>query len=1015
MSQTLPLRQGPGQTKGSKPWMYGSKACECVLMTPDLQAILCGLIRGVKVELCRRMPKDRTASTGFRIRLPRGDTLRNEEAGHGITFEMIPGPADSYDLKLAPYGTDKPVFIATIALRAGPCAIEGGGLPFANVCDREDLLGMLENNQPLAFRPESRLSDIMAMDTFQFAVVGPPCKIERQFGLPTNFPNGVAEVPPPMKSFDYGFGSEFDFDEDRYAQQYHDQELRGHQFAPAYQHPTDADFCTAISQVVVQDIWWVVDKAEHLAKQRLSAYADWSVLAGCEGDTYYFVIQVPETFHATYQPAIDRLIKDQVDLFLLAFDIDGPTSEPVARWDAKLIEHPNTLEPFASVQEIDLDREIVVLAHRPKTDGRKHFGTEFQPVMFGDRRTALQTLRLQDLELLEHNQRVQRALLRGCGFDEFRARPDSGGRVNALPRLSFVPGDKRLWSCLLEEVIKEDRERYAAHLAQTPCGLVLVCAPPGTGKTSILVVSSLAMWFTQGMKLFGSGPSHAAVSNFADRFDTIARRVIARYNKGLEEAKQQSNLVVVRGYHLQEEYTGLMSLLGEPSKPKVARPSRWALPLTPSFYILLALGSGEVRPSTKEDARLVGRIQRAILGNPRGDNFAKLVRKEITWSEYYALGEEVTPDYRFMCKLFDIVVSQAAAVFTTPSLVQVGIPKDGDTKYNSPYTRFWGEYSTCVAMDEAANMHVHDLLQVWGNTLRPLCLAGDDKQLLPTVMSANEKHGDGTYVNRFAKNAISPLARLMAHGLPVWRQRFQFRMDKGMFDLAQELFYEEIPLTYAPLCNVDAEDRELGRVFEKWVRTHAGFKLSPPRPGRHAPIFINVAGSTVVTDEITKSKQCLDQCVVALRVLAKFVRAHERQFGDLVRRVAVLAPYKANVELVNELLRTRSEYDVLKGMDRCRTIDGSQGHEADIVFLIFGTNGKTGPGFTSNSNRLCVSLTRMRSVLVLVGEMDAVASGRKDGKVVGEDGIYRKTRKLGDMCQMLRDDGRVATVPASTS
>ncbi|KAL8398524.1 hypothetical protein RB596_005889 [Gaeumannomyces avenae] len=428
MSHTLPPRPGPGrqgpsQTKVSKPRMSGSSVCECVLMTPDLQAILCGRINGVKVELFRRMHKDRTASTGFRIRFPRGDTLRNEEAGHGIAFEVLPA-ADSYDFKLAPYATvtlwfpaefclvidkapasvrqilkveqDKQMCIATIALRAGPCAIEGGGLPFANVCDREDLLGMLENNQPLAFRPESRLSDIMAMGTFQFAVFGASCKIERHFGLPPNSAMGPMHIPVPMKSFDYGFGSEFNFDEARYAQQYHHQELRGHQFAPAYHHPTDADFCTAISQVVVQDIWWVVDKAEHLAKQQLSAYAEGYVPDGCEGDTFYFVIQVPETFHATYQPAIDRLIKDQVDLFLLAFDIDGPTSEPVARWDAKLIEHPNTLEPFASVQEIDLDREIVVLAHRPKTDGRKHFGTEFRPVMFGDRRTALQTLRRGD-------------------------------------------------------------------------------------------------------------------------------------------------------------------------------------------------------------------------------------------------------------------------------------------------------------------------------------------------------------------------------------------------------------------------------------------------------------------------------------------------------------------------------------------------------------------------------------------------------------------------------------------
>ncbi|KAL8380790.1 hypothetical protein RB595_005195 [Gaeumannomyces hyphopodioides] len=430
MSQTLPPRQGPGrqgpsQTKASKPWMSGSSVCEGVLMTPDLQAVLCGRIKGVKVELFRRMLKDRPASTGFRIRFPRGDTSRNEAAGYGVAFEALPDAADSYALKPAPYATvtlwftagfcvaidkapasvqqilqveqDKQIFIVTIALKTVPCAMEGGGLPFANVCDREDLLGMLENNQPLAFRPESRLSDIMTMDTFHFAVFGAPCKIERQFGLPTNSAMGLMHAPVPMKSFDYGFGSEFNFDEARYDQQYHDKELRGHQFAPAYQHPTDADFCTAISQVVVQDIWWVIDKAEHLAKQRLSAYASWAVPSGSEGDTYYFVIQVPKTFYATYQPALNRLFKDQVDMFLLAFDSDRPGSEPTAKWPAKLVEHADTIQPFATDHEIDLEREIVVVAHRPKTDGRKHFGSDFEPVAFEKRSYALQYLRFDDM------------------------------------------------------------------------------------------------------------------------------------------------------------------------------------------------------------------------------------------------------------------------------------------------------------------------------------------------------------------------------------------------------------------------------------------------------------------------------------------------------------------------------------------------------------------------------------------------------------------------------------------
>ena len=42
-----------------------------------------------------------------------------------------------------------------------------------------------------------------------------------------------------------------------------------------------------------------------------------------------------------------------------------------------------------------------------------------------------------------------------------------------------------------------------------------------------------------------------------------------------------------------------------------------------------------------------------------------------------------------------------------------------------------------------------DATIVWGNIFHPIAMAGDEKQLPPCVMSAEEERDDGTLINRF--------------------------------------------------------------------------------------------------------------------------------------------------------------------------------------------------------------------------------------------------------------------------
>ena len=65
------------------------------------------------------------------------------------------------------------------------------------------------------------------------------------------------------------------------------------------------------------------------------------------------------------------------------------------------------------------------------------------------------------------------------------------------------------------------------------------------------------------------------------------------------------------------------------------------------------------------------------------------------------------------------------------------------------------------------------MYSVWGNTLLPCIIAGDEKQLPPAVMTDNEKDEAGNYLNRLANDArISPLKFFFkASCWPIYRMR----------------------------------------------------------------------------------------------------------------------------------------------------------------------------------------------------------------------------------------------------
>lgn len=141
-----------------------------------------------------------------------------------------------------------------------------------------------------------------------------------------------------------------------------------------------------------------------------------------------------------------------------------------------------------------------------------------------------------------------------------------------------------------------------------------------------------------------------------------------------------------------------------------------------------------------------------------------------------------------------------------------------------------------------------------GNTLLPCILGGDDKQLLPAVMTVGDKDKDDKYLNRHpADGRFSALAFYKANSWPIYRLQSQFRMARGMFDLCHEMFYSEDPFTYAATCDPSLASHADGAKLEEFLQQQFP-SLSPPAPGTMEPVFVHCKGSFTFRDPATGSK-----------------------------------------------------------------------------------------------------------------------------------------------------------------
>jgi superfamily I DNA and/or RNA helicase len=220
-----------------------------------------------------------------------------------------------------------------------------------------------------------------------------------------------------------------------------------------------------------------------------------------------------------------------------------------------------------------------------------------------------------------------------------------------------------------------------------------------------------------------------------------------------------------------------------------------------------------------------------------------------------------------------------------------------------------------------------------------LVLAGDHCQLPPTVVSL-EAARQGL--------SVSLMERLVArYGPAVTRRlRVQYRMHESIAGFSAAEFYES------------------DLIADESVKRHLLQDL--PAVERSAltdtPVqFIDTAGAGYDEEEVNDSRQNSQEAALVARKVQSLLAA-----GLSPERIAVIAPYSAQVKLLRDLLP-------IPGLE-VDSVDGFQGREKEAVLVsMVRSNPEGDVGFLADVRRTNVALTRARRKLIVIGDSATLA------------------------------------------
>lgn len=236
-----------------------------------------------------------------------------------------------------------------------------------------------------------------------------------------------------------------------------------------------------------------------------------------------------------------------------------------------------------------------------------------------------------------------------------------------------------------------------------------------------------------------------------------------------------------------------------------------------------------------------------------------------------------------------------------------------------------------------------------GQALEPACwipilkgqkvvLAGDHCQLPPTIKS-EEAARKGLSVTLLEKC-------VQLHPASVVLLEEQYRMHEMIMGYSSQVFYENR------------------------LKAHGSVARHVLLPDDKPLLFIDTAGCGFDEKQDGTSTTNPEEAAFLFKHLTQLVTELSAHYPpEAFPTIAVIAPYKQQVELLKEQLLHSPALRVYNGRIAVNTIDSFQGQERDIVYIgLTRSNTDNKIGFLSDIRRMNVAMTRARKKLVVIGD-----------------------------------------------
>ena len=279
-----------------------------------------------------------------------------------------------------------------------------------------------------------------------------------------------------------------------------------------------------------------------------------------------------------------------------------------------------------------------------------------------------------------------------------------------------------------------------------------------------------------------------------------------------------------------------------------------------------------------------------------------------------------------------------------------------------------------VIIDEAARANPLDLF-IPMSMGKQIILVGDHKQLPhllePEVkkrLIQDQKYRDLEILDKSLFERLFELFEVQQRANGVARTcklTEQYRMHPLINDFVSEAFYDG-----ALRCGVDEAFRKMSL---------DSFKNKPL-------VWIDVNKKKYGLESQSRSKCREKEAIILLDFLKEVVTEHTEA------QVGIITFYLKQKELIESLAESKLARNELSRVS-IGTVDAFQGKEFDVVFLSCvrsnnekADNLKRRVGFLNDPNRLCVSFSRAKSLLVAVGDSDTIS-------------VVDSIKKLIDICK----------------